>query len=106
MSLLKSGLALGLVLMVGCVAKPQKVEVPEKEECHRKYVSVELDTYTNCLLDGMSYVQVGNIIGFAGNEVVSSGNSKTFQWLGRGGALITVSFVGDRLISKSQINLK
>lgn len=106
MSLLKSGLALGLVLMVGCVAKPQKVAVPDKEECHRKYVSVELDTYTNCLLEGMSYVQVGNIIGFKGNEIVASGDSKTVQWPGRDGALITAVFVGDRLHTKSQLNLK
>jgi hypothetical protein len=79
-------------------------DVPKLEECSRKYVSVKLDTFQNCIVDGLTYVQVANTFGYAGKIQAESGNSKIYQWNGRDGVVMG-SFVDGRLVAKSQSGL-
>ena len=108
---MKNAIALTLVAaaMIGCSkapTKPKLVEVPDLEPCKRGFVSVHLDTYQECLLEGMTYEQVANIIGFKGTPGASSGSSEIWHWRGRDNEIITVLFDKTGLSSKSQVNLK
>ena len=107
-------LILPLALILGCsnntVATDSKIAVtpviPQLEPCQRRYVSVKKDTFLECLLDGMSHAQVAQIIGWEGNLGSQSGDKQIWQWGNGSGGYITVGFVGDRLVSKSQVNLE
>jgi hypothetical protein len=78
---------------------------PANPTCTRRYVALDLDIYTQCILDGMSFVTVSNIIGFPGTPVSSSGNAASFQWRYDDG-LMMATFVDDRLVSKAQTGLE
>lgn len=82
------------------------IEVSTDEACHRKYVSVKMDTFEKCLTEGLTYVQVANTLGYAGTLLAQSSNAETWQWNSGEGKYLTVTFVNGQLVSKSQINLE
>lgn len=82
-----------------------RVKVPDDPACHRNHVSVKLDTFQNCLLNGMTYVQIANILGYRGTLTSESGNLQDWEWNDGSGKYLSVTFVDNRLDSKSQINL-
>ncbi len=82
------------------------VDVPDKESCKRTHVSVKNDTFQECLLDGLSYVQVANTLGYKGKLSTKSGNTEIWQWNGGTGQYLTATFVDGKMISKSQAGLQ
>ncbi len=78
------------------------VDTPKAEPCQRKYASVKMDTFTECMVDGMTYVQVANLLG-RGKIASKAGNTEIWQWSNYG--VITASFVDGKMISKSQSGL-
>jgi hypothetical protein len=64
----------------------------------------------NRIKNGMSYKQVVEILGGEGTETMSSGEGKykvtSYKWEGEDFQFITVVFMGDKLNSKVQANLK
>lgn len=81
------------------------VDVPKLPECSRSFVSVKLDTFQNCLVDQLTYVQVANALGYPGRLQAESGDSQIWRWSGRDG-VVMASFVNGRLVSKSQSGLQ
>lgn len=81
-----------------------KIDIPSFPECQRKYQSVEKDTFEKCLIEGLTFVQTSNIIGFAGDLSSKSGTYEVRQW-SNGMKIITASFKDGYLISKSQVGL-
>ncbi|MEG4242625.1 MAG: type IV pilin-like G/H family protein [Microcoleus sp.] len=82
------------------------VEVPTHPSCSRKYVSVKLDTFENCLVDGMTYSQVANVLGYAGKLQSQSGSIEMWQWNDGEGKYLSAIFSDGKLMSKSQIGLE
>jgi hypothetical protein len=82
------------------------IDVPKNPVCSRKYVSVKLDTFETCLIDGLTYVQVANVLGYRGTLQAKSGNREIWQWNDGSGKYLTATFSGGKLISKSQIGLE
>jgi len=82
------------------------VDLPDNPACQRKTTSVKLDTYENCLVEGLTWVQVANVLGYKGNERSRSGSTHIVQWSDGSGGYITATFVDNKLQSKSQIGLK
>lgn len=80
-------------------------EVPNHPACNRKYVSVKLDTFQNCLVDGMHYIQVANILGYAGTLQAQSGETEIWQWNNGDGGFLSASFSNKKMVSKSQVSL-
>lgn len=121
------GAAIGL-LVVGCGGKPKAANVaavapvdpsgeigqvdemgvtatvgtPQAEPCKRKYASIKMDTFTECMVDGLTYVQVANMLG-RGTMASKAGNTEIWQWSNNG--VITASFVDGKMVSKSQSGL-
>jgi hypothetical protein len=64
----------------------------------------------NQIKNGMSYKQVVEILGSEGTETMSSGEGKykvtSYKWEGEDFQFITVVFMGDKVNSKVQANLK
>lgn len=64
----------------------------------------------NQIKNGMNYKQVAEIIGSEGTETMSSGEGKykvtSYKWEGEQFQFITCVFMGDKLTSKVQANLK
>ena len=83
-----------------------RIEVSTDEACQKPYVSVKMDTFENCLTEGLTYVQVANTLGYAGTLMTQSGNTEAWQWNDGEGKYLTVLFIDRRLASKSQINLE
>lgn len=71
--------------------------------------SLSLDKY-NQIKNGMSYKEVVAIIGSEGTETMSSGEGKykvtSYQWKAENYEYIYAVFMGDKLSSKTQANLK
>jgi Beta-lactamase inhibitor (BLIP) len=71
--------------------------------------SLSLDKY-NQIKNGMTYKEVVAIIGSDGTETSSSGEGKykvtSYQWKGGDYEYIYGVFMGDKLTSKTQANLK
>ena len=82
------------------------VEVPTHPSCSRKYVSVKLDTFENCLVDGMTYSQVAKVLGYAGKLQSQSGSIEMWQWNDGEGKYLSAMFSDGKLMSKSQIGLE
>jgi hypothetical protein len=80
-------------------------EVPNNPACTRKYVSVKLDTFQNCLVDGMHYIQVANILGYAGTLQAQSGSTEIWQWNNGNGGFLSGNFSNQKLVGKSQVGL-
>ncbi len=62
--------------------------------------------YQQCIKEGMSYVEVANIIGFNGEENSSSGSTITYTWSNGEKGVMTAVFQNNRLSSKLQTGLK
>jgi len=64
----------------------------------------------NQIKNGMTYKQVVEIVGSEGTETMSSGEGKykvtSYKWEGEDFQFITTVFMGDKLTSKVQANLK
>jgi len=64
----------------------------------------------NQIKNGMTYKQVAEIIGSEGTETMSSGEGKykvtSYKWEGENFQFITCVFMGDKMTSKVQANLK
>jgi hypothetical protein len=82
------------------------VDTPENPACQAKTVSVTMAVFETCLVNGMTYIQVSNIIGFAGEIMADSGTAKLYSWSGRGGSVITANFLSGKMFSKSQSGLQ
>ena len=59
------------------------VDLPKAPACSRTYVSVKMDTFEQCLPDGLTYVQAANVLGYRGTLQTKSGNTEIWQWNGR-----------------------
>jgi hypothetical protein len=92
--------------VVASEALPAPVEKPAIPTCTRRYVALDLEIYNQCVLEGMSFATVSNIIGYAGTPVAASGNAATFRWTGNTGGVMMAVFVNDKLTSKSQSGLE
>ena len=64
----------------------------------------------NQIKNGMTYKQVVEILGSEGTETMSSGEGKykvtSYKWDGENYQFITCVFMGDKMTSKVQANLK
>jgi hypothetical protein len=81
------------------------VDVPKAPACSRAYVSVKLDTFEQCLPDGLTYVQVANVLGYRGTLQTKSGGTEIWQWNDGEGKYLSVIFDNGKLKSKSQLGL-
>jgi hypothetical protein len=74
-----------------------------------KNTALTMEKY-NQIKNGMSYKQVVEIIGSEGTETMSSGEGKykvtSYKWEGDNYQFINAVFMGDKLNSKVQSNLK
>lgn len=87
-----------------------KTPAPLPEYCFPEYQRLTLDTFNLCFRDGMSYVEVANVVGNRGIFQGQTKNMKSYQWSGTGnnnsiGGLAHIVFVDDRLVVKTQVNL-
>ncbi len=64
-----------------------------------------MDTFQNCLVDGMHYIQVANILGNAGKLQSQSGDFEIWGWADGDGGFLSVSFRGQKMVGKSQVGL-
>jgi len=74
--------------------------------CNLPYSALIMAMYQQCIKEGMSYVEVANIIGFNGEESSSSGSTITYKWSDGEEGVMTAVFQANRLSSKSQTGLK
>lgn len=74
--------------------------------CNLPYSALIMAMYQQCIKEGMSYVEVANIIGFNGEENSSSGSTITYTWTDGKEGIMTAVFQNNRLSSKSQTGLK
>ncbi len=79
---------------------------PGTDVCHLPYSALTMAIYQNCIHEGMSYVQVSNTFGWAGTEASNSGSTVEYIWKNGDKGVITAVFQDNRLISKSQVELK
>lgn len=99
---------------VPAIAEPVKVQEFDlsslPEYCFPDHQRLTLDTYNLCIKEGMSYVQVANIVGNAGTNYGKSGSVEVWNWGGTGvietnPGIMSVNFVDDRLAGKTQSGL-
>jgi hypothetical protein len=81
------------------------VDMPNHPSCSREYVSVKLDTFENCLIEGLTYVQVANVLGYRGELQAKSGDTEIWQWNDGSGKYLSATFFDGKLVSRSQIGL-
>jgi hypothetical protein len=80
------------------------------EYCFPDHQRLTLDTYNLCIKEGMSYVQVANIVGNAGTNYGKSGAVEVWNWGGTGvietnPGIMSINFVDNRLAGKTQSGL-
>lgn len=92
--------------------KPNPIAVKEgyppegTDICNLPYSALIKEMYEQCFHEGMTYVQVSNIVGWQGEEVASSGSTSTYQWGDGDSGTMTLTFENDKLLHLSQNNLK
>jgi hypothetical protein len=74
--------------------------------CNLPYSALIMAMYQQCIKEGMSYVEVANIIGFNGEENSSSGSTVTYTWSNGEKGIMTAVFQNNKLSSKAQTGLK
>lgn len=79
---------------------------PGTDVCNLPYSAITIAIYQECIHEGMSYVEVSNIIGWAGKEASSSGSTVEYTWGDGDGGVMSAVFQDNHLISKSQVGLK
>ncbi len=82
------------------------VDVPKDPVCSRTRVSIKIDTFEKCLIEGLTYVQVANVLGYRGELQTKSGNAEIYQWNDGLGKYLSATFVNGKLMSKAQIGLE
>jgi hypothetical protein len=95
--------AIGQIDQFGVTVTTDK---PSHPACNRKFVSVKLDTFESCLVPGLTYVQVANILGYKGTLSAQASTVEIWQWNDGQDRLLTAKFEGGRLVSKSQLGLE
>ena len=79
------------------------------EYCSPAFQRLSLETYTLCIHEGMSYVQVGNVIGNPGTNHGQSGNVSVWNWTenvhGESDGSMSATFINGKLASKAQYGL-
>ena len=83
-----------------------KIDTPDDPICHRKTQSVKQDNFKLCLVERMTFVQVSNVFGHAGDLQSSSGATEIYQWNDGAGKYASALFVNGYLSSKSQVGLE
>jgi hypothetical protein len=74
--------------------------------CNLPYSALIKAMYDKCFLEGSSYVQISNIIGWAGEEISRSGDTVVYNWGSVEKGILTATFINGSLASKSQNGLK
>jgi hypothetical protein len=74
--------------------------------CNLTYSALIRAMYDQCFPEGISYVRMSNIIGWAGEEISRSGNTLVYNWGSTEKGTLTATFVNGGLTSKSQSSLK
>ena len=82
------------------------VDVPKDPVCSRTHVSVKMDTFEKCLVEGLTYVQVANVLGYRGELQTKSGNAEIYQWNDGAGKYLSATFANGKLMSKAQVGLE
>jgi hypothetical protein len=80
---------------------PSNVDV-----CNLSYSVLVKSMYEKCFPEGMSYIAMSNIIGWAGEESSRSGNTVVYNWKNGNDGLLTATFINGNLTAKSQNGLK
>jgi len=80
--------------------------IPEGTDvCNLPYSALIKAMVETCVSEGMSYVDVANLIGYKGEEAAKSGNSTTYIWKSNEG-MMSATFIDDKLTAKTQQGLK
>lgn len=82
------------------------VDVPKAPACSRKSVSVKMDTFETYLVDGLTYVQVANLLGYRGELQTKSGDMEIWQWNDGAGKYLSATFNDGKMVSKAQVDLE
>jgi hypothetical protein len=83
-------------------------DVPSHPACSRKYVSIKMDTFQNCLVDGMHYIQLNQQEPHTypqGRCWEMSRDFEIWEWADGDGGFLSVSFRGQKMVGKSQVGL-
>lgn len=79
---------------------------PGVDVCNLPYSALTQKMYLSCFPEGISYVGMSNVIGWAGEEVSRSGNTVGYIWRGTKGSFLMATFTDGKLTAKSQQGLK
>jgi len=79
---------------------------PGTDVCNLEYSALIKAMYDSCFPEGISYVAMSNIIGWAGKEISRSGETVIYSWGGGDRGTLTATFTDGRLTAKSQDGLK
>lgn len=74
--------------------------------CNLSYSALIKAMYEKCLLEGMGYISMSNLIGWAGEEISRSDDTVIYKWGSGEQGILTATFVNGRLTAKSQMGLK
>lgn len=104
---------LGLLFVGGCVALMAVVgTAPEViDSVQEQMQPIATKAEYDAIRDGMSYAEVAEIIGTAGEETASGGaeagfDTKMYSWQNPDGSNMNAMFQNDRMIQKAQFGLK
>lgn len=75
-------------------------------DCNRDYQSLDMDVFNNCIKTGLTYHQVGNTVGHAGELIAESGDYQTYRWSGSQSGSMHVRFKNKIAVGKSQVGLE
>lgn len=78
---------------------------PDVDVCNLPFSALTKAIFENCAEQGISYIQLANTFGFAGDLTTETGNNKIYTWKNSSG-MATITFTNDKLTSKTQVGLK
>lgn len=94
------------------IATPKPQPAPRPEYCNQDRYHLTIQTFDLCISEGMSYYEVGTLIGAPGKLSAQSGAMKVYGWDGEwaygyviSGGYMSVSFHNDVVVSKAQHGL-
>jgi hypothetical protein len=74
--------------------------------CNLSYAALIKAMYASCFPEGITYIAMSNVIGWAGEENSRSGDTVIYTWGGGERGTLTATFTNGRLTAKSQLGLK
>lgn len=74
--------------------------------CNLPYSALVKSMYEKCFPEGMTYIAMSNIVGWAGEESSRSGNTVIYNWKNGNSGSLTATFINGKLTEKSQNGLK